>query len=1353
MQKMISVRAALLGLVLAAAGCQPAVSDNRLLDDNVESANSALLKGMGGTNGDSDFCNNAGALCVNGEGDCDSTAQCAAGLTCVPNVGPRYGLPASDDICAPLHCFNRIVDGDEALLDCGGSCAPCPGTPPKGQIGAMNGSQNYCKDPSHLCGNGEGDCHSNAQCAAGLTCIQGVGAKYGLVANDDVCAPAHCFNRVVDGDEMLMDCGGSCVACAGTPPKGNMGAVNGSQNYCKDPAHLCANGEGDCHSNAQCMGGLTCVPAVGARYGLPAGDDVCAPAHCFNRVMDADETGGDCGGSTCLPCPLCADGIKDGRERGIDCGSYCGPCPGDPTCSDGIQNQGETGVDCGGPCTSCMAAPTCFDSIQNEGETGVDCGGPCTACPTCSDSIQNQSETGIDCGGTCPACPTCFDSIQNEGETGVDCGGPCTPCATCFDNIQNEGEGGIDCGGPCSACPNCMDGIQNESELGIDCGGPCTACQTCAGGAQLPICTNCDAGEYLTSGMCVTCSASCTAGNYESTSCSLAHDRACMGCATIINCTTETCSTSMDQTCTACAMGYTLVGGYCAANASITVDRAQFFIQPAATISLNVNNTSMTAAALNIKATFPGGLSDITQDATNCTNVPAGTSCTLKITSPTAKLHAPTSFTISGDNTNAAPAQIAVTYMPIAGGAVNAMAVDTTNRILYVGGAFTTLSTTSGPGVVMDTTAGSFVSQYLHVDHNIYTAITDGNHGWYIGGIFNVINGTTRDRVAHINADGSLDTAFNASMQTTATVTALALVGGKLYIGGVFTNVGGQPHTDLAAVDATTGAIASFTANADASVGAFLVHGTTLYVGGSFANLGGQPRMGIAAIDTTLGTVTGFNPGLSSGGNAAAFALSTDASTLYVGGQFTTLGGQSRANIGAVSTTTGLATTWSSDANSAVYALALSDTTLYVGGQFSTIGGGTFRNHIAALDTTTDMSNVLAFNPSAGSSVYGLAVSGTTLYAAGGFTTVAGVTRNRIAALDTTAVATATSFATNGFDGLGRVLALDGTNLFVGGDFRNSGYAARSRIGAIDLKTGQPTAFNPNVNNTVNVLLLSGTTLYAGGTFTTAGGTGRPRIAAFDTTTTGTLTPFNPSPNGTVIAMAMVDTTLYVGGSFTTIAGGSHARLVGLDTTKVSSATAFNLGVTAGSSVNSIVYNSSHSSIYVGGLFTQIGATFRTSIAEITLAGTGSVTAFDPAADGTINDMLLSNTNLFVAGTFTTAGGGGGGARKYLAQIDTTLNVNNATSYSTYLNRPVASLAMIGSTLYLSGLFQFAGIDGSVRNRIAAMDASTAAVTSFDPNADSNVSKLLADGTTLFMGGSFTTLANYPGQYLAMITQ
>jgi len=53
--------------------------------------------------------------------------------------------------------------------------------------------------------------------------------------------------------------------------------------------------------------------------------------HCEDGILNADETGVDCGGLDCMPCPSCDDGILNGQETSVDCGGPdCAKCPYDP---------------------------------------------------------------------------------------------------------------------------------------------------------------------------------------------------------------------------------------------------------------------------------------------------------------------------------------------------------------------------------------------------------------------------------------------------------------------------------------------------------------------------------------------------------------------------------------------------------------------------------------------------------------------------------------------------------------------------------------------------------------------------------------------------------------------------------------------------------------------------------------------------------------------------------------------------------------------------------------------------------------------------------------------------------------
>ncbi|HEY3802875.1 MAG TPA: hypothetical protein VGL61_09700 [Kofleriaceae bacterium] len=77
--------------------------------------------------------------------------------------------------------------------------------------------------------------------------------------------------------------------------------------------------------------------------------------HCEDRIVDADETGIDCGGS----CHPCSGGLS--CEVDADCDSQvcdAGACRF-ATCDDGVQDGFEYGVDCGDGCHECSAGEPC----------------------------------------------------------------------------------------------------------------------------------------------------------------------------------------------------------------------------------------------------------------------------------------------------------------------------------------------------------------------------------------------------------------------------------------------------------------------------------------------------------------------------------------------------------------------------------------------------------------------------------------------------------------------------------------------------------------------------------------------------------------------------------------------------------------------------------------------------------------------------------------------------------------------------------------------------------------------------------------------------------------------------------
>jgi hypothetical protein len=160
--------------------------------------------------------------------------------------------------------------------------------------------------------------------------------------------------------------------------------------------------------------------------------------------------------------------------------------------------------------------------------------------------------------------------------------------------------------------------------------------------------------------------------------------------------------------------------------------------------------------------------------------------------------------------------------------------------------------------------------------------------------------------------------------------------GKQLYAGGRFTRIGGAPAGRIALLDiATATQVATFKPpTVDSGVRAMALHGNTLYFGGSFRRLDvgadGQPMLiqqpsQVAAVDATTGALrTGWPVAENTGGRFVGhtgtptedgvpgvvydMATSGDGKTVYVAGDFLHFGG--RGGVVALDAATGAPTAW-----------------------------------------------------------------------------------------------------------------------------------------------------------------------------------------------------------------------------------------------------------------------------------------------------------------------------------------------------------------------------------------------------------------------------------------------------------
>jgi hypothetical protein len=672
-------------------------------------------------------------------------------------------------------------------------------------------------------------------------------------------------------------------------------------------------------------------------------------------------------------------------------------------------------------------------------------------------------------------------------------------------------------------------------------------------------------------------------------------------------------------------------------------------------------------------------------------------------------------------------------------GSVRSVAV--LGNVAYIGGTFTTVGPRNGGLASFATSDGAPVSGYPQIGGFVYSMIPDGSGGFYVGGDFLGIGGIPMRSLAHINANKTVDTAWNPNPNFI--VRALALSGPTLYVCGEFTAIGGQLRNMIGAVNVSDGLATPWNPDFgpwDQGLGcdSLAVVGSTVFVGGAIRNVGGQPRNGFVALDATTGQVKFPSLTVDVNGFVHSMILANP-NTLYVGGEFKAIGGQARVGIAAIDPTTGAVLPFNpnppdgSGLADYVYSMSLSGSTLYVGGAFEVAFGtvtpkfgGQVRRHLAAIDVTGNggIGTVTSWQPAAedqlvNSPTYVRAVQvvGSTVYVAGGFRRLAGQPRNRLGAVDT--AGNILPWNPNPND-TAWTFFLAGSTLHVGGRYSSFGGVPRTNLAAIDLTTGQATPWDPAMtcqfscdSGYITDMVAAGSTIYiAGGGFTTVGGQARTSVAALNATT-GQATAWAPVFGGVSQGLAGINdldvsgSAIYIAGPFSTVNGTSRPRLAAVDAT-TGALTAFNAGLTTNDDASAIAVG--NGLLYVGGFFTTIGGQSRNRLAALDL-NTGQATGWNPNSDSTISAIGVGGNTVYVGGNFNTIGGQ---PRRYFAALDAT--TGQATSLNPGVDFRVDGIVVFNNIIYIRGPFDAVGL--YPRHQVAAINVATGNVTAWDPQVN-----------------------------------
>ncbi|MFN0134312.1 MAG: GC-type dockerin domain-anchored protein [Phycisphaerales bacterium] len=542
--------------------------------------------------------------------------------------------------------------------------------------------------------------------------------------------------------------------------------------------------------------------------------------------------------------------------------------------------------------------------------------------------------------------------------------------------------------------------------------------------------------------------------------------------------------------------------------------------------------------------------------------------------------------------------------------------------------------------------------------------------------------------------------------------------------------------------------------------------GTTLYFGGDFTQVG--PLTGaFASIDAVTGLPDMRFPQI----DGRVIALAPDgAGGWYVGGGFAYVNGQSRRNAAHVRADGSLGP-WNPFPAGEVRSIAVVGQTIYVGS-----------NEVAAFDAVTG--HLISGPISLGGGIATtLLVSGDRLYIGGSFSSVRGVPRRSLAAVRITSGAV--DRWNPNVNGNVSAMALANGNLVIGGGFFQVGGMPRQNLASVSEATGLPTAFDPAVNSAVYALTVAGNTLYAGGAFTQVGASPRAYTAAF-AVDSGKLLPWSPAVAAAsgdtrtpeVLSLDVSASDVLIGGFFGQVNGLSRQSLAA-----VGAVTGANVAWNPRPSdfegetrVERIV--ASGGAVAVGGNFEIMGGQVRRSAGAIDLA-TGSLLAWEPGLTPPpgrrlfVSSMYAGNARLYLSGQMAVSFGGT--ANDLLAALDLQTGApdpNFVPFASTAVNSmSVASGLVCLPCLSPAGISSICALDGSTgdlrwfrpqptpvrtlaadegmellfvssNNSVRALGLADGTPMAWQILADQDIASLALEGTRLYIGGSFNTIAS-----------